>query len=99
MLDRLRLFLASTLSAAYGEAQNTEVRRLQIQPGTRVFVRTANRQFLPRRAVTGVVSGTDFPVVWVCREELWRPDLRPHDQEAVPWPSDAVKAADGHVDQ
>jgi len=72
---------------------------LQIQPGARVLVRTASRQLLPRRAVTGIISGQDFPVVWVCREELWRPGLRPQDPGPVPWPSDAVKIDDSRRDE
>jgi len=61
-------------------------------PGSKVLVRTANKQLLPRRAITGVVSGSDFPIVWVCREEAWRADLAVEDAEAVAWPAEAVVA-------
>ena len=70
---------------------------LPIRPGTRVLVRTADNQLLARRAITGVVTGEDFPVVWVCREELWSPNAKPTDEGAVPWPSEAVQIAD-HAD-
>lgn len=72
---------------------------MRIQPGAHVLVRTADAQLLPRRAITGVVSGQDFPVVWVCREELWSPLLTPSDIGAVPWPSDAVKIDDDARDR
>ena len=67
---------------------------MQIRPGAHVLVRTADDQLLPRRALTGVVTGQDFPVIWVCREEVWSPHLTPRDDDAVPWPSDAVRLAE-----
>jgi hypothetical protein len=63
-----------------------------IEPGALVLIRTADDQELPRRAVTGVEDGLDFPVVWVATEEDWnaangeRPD-------ALPWPAEDVKLA------
>ena len=42
-----------------------------IQPGARVTVRTALDDRALCRALTGVIRGKDFPVVYVCREENW----------------------------
>ena len=60
--------------------------------GQRVTVRTSGDRFINKRAVTPVVEGTDFPVVWVCREEEWeaaRTEGRePH---ATPWPASAIQ--------
>lgn len=66
----------------------------QIFEGNRVIVRSADDRRLPRRAVTGIVQGDDFPVVWVCREEEWvsaRAENRA--PEAVPWPAEDVRLA------
>ena len=43
-----------------------------INPGTPVFAKTADGQELMRRAVSAVIEGEDFPVVWVttvCKAE------------------------------
>jgi hypothetical protein len=63
-----------------------------IAPGMKVIARSRLDGDLQRRAVTEVVDGHDFPVVWVCREDEWalaaaqdRPPL------AVPWPADDVR--------
>ena len=56
------------------------------------MVRTAQGQLVPRRALTAIVSGSDFPVVWVCRDEVWREGMGVQDEGAVPWPADAVLA-------
>jgi hypothetical protein len=62
-----------------------------IRPGDVVFVRDARGERLRRRAMSGVVDGRDFPVVWVCLEEEWeagrdRPDL----SKGLPWPAEDV---------
>jgi hypothetical protein len=65
-----------------------------IQPGTTVFISTADGQELTRRAVSEVVDGADFPVVWVTTEDEWKAaqsEGRPAD--ALPWPSEDVRAA------
>ena len=70
-----------------------------IQPGMTVLARTADGETVKRRAVTSVIDGLDFPVVWICTEEDWlemqsngsgnghRPD------GAVPWPAEDVEPA------
>lgn len=43
----------------------------EIVEGNRVFVRSADNRIIARRAVSGVVTGDDFLVVWVCQEDEW----------------------------
>ncbi len=43
----------------------------EIEPGVPVLIRDAFGEWLRRRALTGVIQGADFPVVWACREEEW----------------------------
>lgn len=60
-----------------------------IERGDQVVVTDAAGKEHPRRAVTGVVRGHDFLVVWVCKEDRWptEPSL---EAGAIPWPADAV---------
>lgn len=69
-----------------------------IEHGSKVAVRDAFGDELPRRAVTGVVDGDDFPVVWVCREEEWEAArAEGREPDAVPWPAEAVWSADAEA--
>jgi hypothetical protein len=62
-----------------------------VHPGVVVVARDAEGDDLRRRALTGVVDGHDFPVVWVCREEEWQQAQQEHRKpEGVPWPADDV---------
>lgn len=64
---------------------------MEIEPGTHVQVRTASGELLPRRAITEIVRGEDFPVVWVCREEEWEAaQIEGREPEGVPWPAEDV---------
>jgi hypothetical protein len=68
----------------------------EIKPGDKVIVRSVDNRNLPRRAMTGVVEGDTFPVVWVCREEQWTgktPQILV--DKGVPWPVEDVKL-EGH---
>ena len=68
----------------------------QLSKGDRVKARAADDQILERRALTGVVMGEDFPVVWVCREDEWEAAEREgREPIGVPWPADAVASEDG----
>jgi hypothetical protein len=64
----------------------------ELAPGTPVHVRTAFDGELERVALTGVVMGSDFQVVWVCRPEEWVNADREHrTPEGVPWPAEDVR--------
>jgi hypothetical protein len=64
----------------------------QIEPGARVLVRSADNRLVARRAVTGVVQGRDFPVIWVCHEDAWdEAHLGGQSPQGLPWPADAVQ--------
>lgn len=61
--------------------------------GAPVIVRNGRGAALNKRAITGIMPGEDFPVVWACREEEWEAALadgRP--PEGVPWPAEDVQA-------
>ena len=61
------------------------------QAGDHVEVVDAEGERLPRRALSGIVDGEDFPVVWVAREEEWAAAEREGRQpEGVPWPAEDV---------
>ena len=65
---------------------------IEIQRGQRVLARTSASKLLPRRAVTEVVPGDDFPIVWICREEEWElAERERRSPQAVPWPANAVQ--------
>jgi hypothetical protein len=51
---------------------------------------------LRRVAVTNVVRGHRFPVVWVCAVEEWeQANLEEREPDAVPWPAEDVEPVDG----
>lgn len=63
-----------------------------IAPGAMVSALDAFGNRNRRRAITGVVDGMDFPVVWVCRDEEWeRAHEAGRDPEGVPWPAEDVE--------
>ena len=65
---------------------------ISISPGTRVLVRTAFGNQLPRVAVTAPTKGHDFLVVWVCPEEEWTQAVdQDRDPDARPWPAEDVE--------
>lgn len=69
---------------------------MDIQPGSRVLVRTAFDNMVARRAVTGVEAGIDFPVVWVCTEEEWAAAQQNGSPvEGDPWPMEDVSLPEG----
>ena len=65
-----------------------------IEPGALVVAESAYGEWLQRRATSGVVSGHDFPVVWVCAQEEWEAAERDgREPDADPWPAESVKLA------
>jgi len=63
-----------------------------IVPGMRVIAHSTFDGDLPRRAISGVVDGKDFPVVWVCKEGEWE-EAREQGREPQgwPWPAEDVR--------
>lgn len=75
--------------------QHVAVHAMDIRPNSPVNVRTADDQVLPRWALTGVVAGGFFPVVWVCRfEELEAARAEGREPESVPFPAEDVWPAE-----
>lgn len=65
-----------------------------VHKGEKVVVVTADNRAVERRAVSEVVAGANFPVVWVCLEEEWdkaRRENRP--PSGLPWPAESVRRA------
>lgn len=62
-----------------------------IEPGTIVTAKIATGGVVTRRAVSGVVDGLDFPVVWITTEEEWAASQREgRPADALPWPAEDV---------
>ena len=67
---------------------------MEIGPGDLLIARTATGTKVPRRALSAVEPGEDFPVVWVCgAEEYEKASREGRTPDAVPWPADAVEPA------
>lgn len=66
-----------------------------IEAGVEIEVRDVHGRWLPRRALTGVVEGRDFQVVWACREEDWEAASKDAGREPqrTPWPAEDVRLA------
>ena len=70
---------------------NPTVTCMNIKPGDRVLALNARGERSERIALTEVVMGRDFPVVWICRPEEWvaaRAEGR--EPDGVPWPAEDV---------
>ena len=64
-----------------------------ITPGERVLALNARGERGERVALTGVVQGRDFPVVWICRPEEWEAArAEEREPEGVPWPAEDVSS-------
>jgi hypothetical protein len=67
---------------------------MEIRRGIAVEVVNAFGQRQARVALTGVIAGRDFPVVWVCRREEWEAAYREHrEPEGMPYPAEDVRVA------
>jgi hypothetical protein len=70
-----------------------------IAPGARIIVRTADDRRVGGRAITAVIDGLDFPVVWVCAENEWcAAKAEQREPEGIPWPAEDVEPADERDD-
>lgn len=68
---------------------------MEITSGALVEVVNARGERTERVALSGVVAGRDFPVVWVCRPaELEAAEAEARDPEGVPWPAEDVQVLD-----
>jgi len=64
---------------------------MSIAPGDRVLALNARGERGERVALSEVVPGHDFPVVWICRPEEWEAArLEGREPEGVPWPAEDV---------
>jgi hypothetical protein len=64
---------------------------MSITPGDHVIALNARGERSERIALTGVVQGHDFPVVWICRPEEWvASQAEGREPEGVPWPAEDV---------
>jgi hypothetical protein len=63
--------------------------------GAKVTVRNAAGNELPKRALSGVERGGDFPVVWVCREQEWEAAASEgREPDGLPWPAEDVRGVE-----
>lgn len=62
----------------------------RIERGGLVGIRDAFGKEHECWALTGVVRGHNFPVVWVSVAECWRDDLQPGGDDTYPWPAEDV---------
>ncbi len=63
---------------------------MAVVAGDRVIARSWAGEF-ERRAITGVVEGHNFPVVWICTSEEWEAARKEHrDPVGLPWPAEDV---------
>lgn len=64
----------------------------KISTGDRVVVQTADKREVRRIAVSTVVQGGDFPVVWVCSDDEWSAAQKEgRAPNAIPWPAVNVR--------
>jgi hypothetical protein len=80
------------LARLYGKP-NTE--GMDIRSGMLVECETAGGGHVTMRALSGVVQGYDFPVVWVCTpEEYAQVEAVGTEPDRIPWPSSALQVLD-----
>lgn len=70
-----------------------------IMPGDLVLAVDAFGRTNMRRAITPVVEGADFPVVWICSEAEWKAaESENREPEGIPFPFEDVRLAeDAHA--
>jgi hypothetical protein len=71
---------------------------MEIRAGTHVVVTTASGKRVRMRALTAPRQGRDFPIVWVCSEEVYIESETVDLSRGIPWPVTDVEADVGtHV--
>lgn len=64
---------------------------MNVKPGDVVLALNARGERGVRIALTSIVMGRDFPVIWVCRKEEWiAAQAEGRDPDGVPWPAEDV---------
>jgi len=67
----------------------------EIERGLRVVALAADGTTRRLRALTGVVPGGDFAVIWACSEREWQRAIEERrEPEGIPWPAEDVKPAE-----
>lgn len=62
-----------------------------LKRGDQVVAMSASDRLVERRAVSAVVDGNDFPVIWLCTEAEWRAaHSEKREPAAIPWPAEDV---------
>lgn len=71
---------------------------MEVKRGVAVTVRTAFGTVLERVALSGIETGRDFPVVWVCMRDEWQAAMAEGSEpEGLPWPAEDVAVVDRTV--
>ena len=65
-----------------------------IQPGSVIHVRDFKGAVLTRVALSSVVDGRDFPVVWACTRQEWDSSGEKGRPEGLPWPAEDIVDTD-----
>jgi hypothetical protein len=69
-----------------------------IRSGARVLVRSASGDLVACRAISDVVKGSNFAIVWVCAEDAWHDGMEVDPPEdvpgSVPCPAEDVSVAE-----
>jgi hypothetical protein len=64
----------------------------EIERGTAVLAACADGKTRELRALTGVVAGGDFAVVWACSQRRWdAAEAGGEEPEGIPWPAEDVR--------
>lgn len=71
----------------------------EIERGALVEAAAADGSVRKLRALTGVVAGGDFAVVWACSEREWEAaQAEGREAQGIPWPAEDVRVVEaGHV--
>jgi hypothetical protein len=69
----------------------------RINPGDALIASAADGSTRELRALSGVVAGGDFAVVWACSIAEWdSAEAEGRDPVGIPWPAEDVRVAE-HV--
>lgn len=64
----------------------------QFGHGDQLIVRNGRGRDIRCRAISGVMMGDDFPVVWACQEGEWEAAaVEDRPPEGAPWPAEDVR--------